>query len=115
MESTTAVQQHFFSGGSLVVRASDSRPESLDSIPDATKYPPSTHRARARKISGSESLVGGHSRNHGSRVLENIFLPSSTCLNCGVGDRWCRHLSCRRQSISSSGNFPSLPWGRTRQ
>ncbi|GFW15246.1 hypothetical protein TNCV_173911 [Trichonephila clavipes] len=28
---------------SLVVRASDSRPEGLGSIPDATKYPPSTH------------------------------------------------------------------------
>ncbi|GFY10905.1 hypothetical protein TNCV_1124271 [Trichonephila clavipes] len=29
--------------GSLVVRASDSRPEGLDSMPDATKHPPSTH------------------------------------------------------------------------
>ncbi|GFW94757.1 uncharacterized protein TNCV_4247971 [Trichonephila clavipes] len=29
--------------GSLVVRASDSRPEGLGSMPDATKYPPSTH------------------------------------------------------------------------
>ncbi|GFV33444.1 hypothetical protein TNCV_139181 [Trichonephila clavipes] len=29
--------------GCLVVRESDSRPESLGSMPDATKYPPSTH------------------------------------------------------------------------
>ncbi|GFV00463.1 hypothetical protein TNCV_3644411 [Trichonephila clavipes] len=29
--------------GSLVVRATDSRPEDLGLIPDATKYPPSTH------------------------------------------------------------------------
>ncbi|GFT29079.1 hypothetical protein TNCV_3587121 [Trichonephila clavipes] len=29
--------------GSLGVRASDSRPEGLDSMPDATKYLPSTH------------------------------------------------------------------------
>ncbi|GFU84873.1 hypothetical protein TNCV_2128141 [Trichonephila clavipes] len=28
---------------SLVVRASDSRPEGLGSMPDATKHPPSTH------------------------------------------------------------------------
>ncbi|GFT83993.1 nucleic-acid-binding protein from transposon X-element [Trichonephila clavipes] len=31
--------------GSLVVRASDSRPEGLGSMPDTTKYPPSTHGA----------------------------------------------------------------------
>ncbi|GFU67108.1 hypothetical protein TNCV_183721 [Trichonephila clavipes] len=29
--------------GSLMVRSSDSRPEDLGSMPDATKYPPSTH------------------------------------------------------------------------
>ncbi|GFV52364.1 hypothetical protein TNCV_855341 [Trichonephila clavipes] len=29
--------------GSLVVRASDSRPEGLGSMPDVTKYPPRTH------------------------------------------------------------------------
>ncbi|GFV37899.1 uncharacterized protein TNCV_2663121 [Trichonephila clavipes] len=31
-----------------VVRASDSRPEGLGSMPDATKYPPSTHGVCAR-------------------------------------------------------------------
>ncbi|GFW85942.1 hypothetical protein TNCV_1967501 [Trichonephila clavipes] len=34
--------------GSLVARASDSRPEGLGSMPHATKYPPSTHGVRAR-------------------------------------------------------------------
>ncbi|GFX27253.1 uncharacterized protein LOC103524116 [Trichonephila clavipes] len=34
--------------GSLVVRASDSRPEVPGSMPDATKYPPNTHGVRAR-------------------------------------------------------------------
>ncbi|GFT28796.1 hypothetical protein TNCV_3585161 [Trichonephila clavipes] len=34
--------------GSLLVRASDSRPEGLCSMPDATKYPPSTHGVRTR-------------------------------------------------------------------
>ncbi|GFY14813.1 hypothetical protein TNCV_648561 [Trichonephila clavipes] len=34
--------------GSLVARASDSRPEGLGSMPDATKYPPSAHGERAR-------------------------------------------------------------------
>ncbi|GFW09792.1 hypothetical protein TNCV_868541 [Trichonephila clavipes] len=29
--------------GSLVARASDFRPEGLGSMPEATKYPPSTH------------------------------------------------------------------------
>ncbi|GFV36898.1 hypothetical protein TNCV_4766961 [Trichonephila clavipes] len=33
--------------GSLVVRALDSRPEGLGSMPDATKYPPSAHGERA--------------------------------------------------------------------
>ncbi|GFU53036.1 hypothetical protein TNCV_3098241 [Trichonephila clavipes] len=33
--------------GSLVVRTSDSRPEGLGSMPDATKYPPSTQGVRA--------------------------------------------------------------------
>ncbi|GFX33542.1 hypothetical protein TNCV_1932091 [Trichonephila clavipes] len=35
------------------------------------------------------------------------------CLNCGVGDRWCRHPSCRIQSVSGSGNSPSFSSERT--
>ncbi|GFX76320.1 hypothetical protein TNCV_592831 [Trichonephila clavipes] len=81
-----------------------------------TKYPPSTHGVRAREISGSDSPVGGHSRNHGYRVLENISLPSSTYINCGSGDRRCHHLLRRSQPHSGSGNnFSSYLSGRTRQ
>ncbi|GFV97114.1 hypothetical protein TNCV_3527001 [Trichonephila clavipes] len=53
-----ALNHHYNAVGSLVVRASDSRPVGLGSMPYATKYPPSTHEVRARKISGSESLAG---------------------------------------------------------
>ncbi|GFW15986.1 hypothetical protein TNCV_4432591 [Trichonephila clavipes] len=34
--------------GSLLVRASDSRPKDLGSMPDATKYPPTTYRVHVR-------------------------------------------------------------------
>ncbi|GFX03526.1 hypothetical protein TNCV_4751111 [Trichonephila clavipes] len=40
--------------GSLVVRASDFRPEGLGSIPDATKYPPSTHGFTCRNCGGGD-------------------------------------------------------------
>ncbi|GFV50996.1 hypothetical protein TNCV_302571 [Trichonephila clavipes] len=42
--------------GSLVVRASDSRPEGLGSMPDATKYPSSTHGLNAEIV---EVEIGG--------------------------------------------------------
>ncbi|GFT81454.1 hypothetical protein TNCV_3673211 [Trichonephila clavipes] len=40
--------------GSLVVRASDSRPESLGSMPDTTKHPPSTHGFTCRNCGGGD-------------------------------------------------------------
>ncbi|GFS60923.1 hypothetical protein TNCV_2002601 [Trichonephila clavipes] len=40
--------------GSLVIRASDSRPEGLRSMPDATKYPPSTHGFPCRNCGGGD-------------------------------------------------------------
>ncbi|GFU73361.1 hypothetical protein TNCV_4731781 [Trichonephila clavipes] len=40
--------------GVLVVRASDSRPEGLGSIPDATKRPPSTHGLTRRNCGGGD-------------------------------------------------------------
>ncbi|GFX19096.1 hypothetical protein TNCV_3012401 [Trichonephila clavipes] len=40
--------------GSLVVRASDSRPESLGSMPDATKHSPSTHGFTCRNCGGGD-------------------------------------------------------------
>ncbi|GFV76803.1 hypothetical protein TNCV_4730231 [Trichonephila clavipes] len=42
--------------GSLVVRPSDSRPEGLCSMPDATKYPPSTNGSHAKIVEGE---IGG--------------------------------------------------------
>ncbi|GFS81131.1 uncharacterized protein TNCV_1223861 [Trichonephila clavipes] len=43
--------------GSLVVRASDSRPEGLGSMPDATKYPPSTHGLKVSEELGIAQIV----------------------------------------------------------
>ncbi|GFV04178.1 hypothetical protein TNCV_917991 [Trichonephila clavipes] len=43
--------------GTLVVRASDSRPEGLGSMPDATKHPPGTHGVRAREISSLHAEI----------------------------------------------------------
>ncbi|GFW32758.1 hypothetical protein TNCV_3680061 [Trichonephila clavipes] len=40
--------------GSLVVRASDCRPEGLGSMPDVTKYPPSTHGFTCRNCGGGD-------------------------------------------------------------
>ncbi|GFV32801.1 hypothetical protein TNCV_1052531 [Trichonephila clavipes] len=40
--------------GSLVVRASDSRPEGLGSMPDATKHTPSTHGFTCRNCGGGD-------------------------------------------------------------
>ncbi|GFY14424.1 hypothetical protein TNCV_1314781 [Trichonephila clavipes] len=40
--------------GSLVVRASDSRPEGLGSMPDATKHSPSTHGFTCRNCGGGD-------------------------------------------------------------
>ncbi|GFT87885.1 hypothetical protein TNCV_799871 [Trichonephila clavipes] len=89
-----------------VVRASDSKPEDLGSIPDPTKYPLSTHGVRARSISWFESFVDSRSRNHGCSVLENISLPSSPCLNCRGGVAiYC----VEDQPVTGSGNFPTFP------
>ncbi|GFU04916.1 integrase_H2C2 domain-containing protein [Trichonephila clavipes] len=45
---------HLRAVGSLVVRASDSRPEGLGSMPDATKHPPSTHGFTCRNCGGGD-------------------------------------------------------------
>ncbi|GFV77030.1 phospholipid-transporting ATPase [Trichonephila clavipes] len=61
-------------------------------MPDATKYPPSTHRVRVRQVSESKSLVGSRSRDYGCcRIFPSSPAP---CLNCGGGDRWCRSPTC---------------------
>ncbi|GFW16950.1 hypothetical protein TNCV_2760781 [Trichonephila clavipes] len=45
---------HLRAMGSLVVRASGSRPEGLGSMPDATKHPPSIHGSTCRNCGGRD-------------------------------------------------------------
>ncbi|GFW92835.1 hypothetical protein TNCV_1736281 [Trichonephila clavipes] len=72
-----------------------SLPEGLGSMPDAIKCPPSTHGVRTREISRSKSLMGGHRKNHGCCGWRIFPSPPVPCLNCGEGERWCRHPSRR--------------------
>ncbi|GFY32146.1 hypothetical protein TNCV_3556541 [Trichonephila clavipes] len=66
--------------GSLVVRASDSRPEGLGPMPDATEHPPST----CSLNQWVRSLVGLIM----SAGTGEYFPPLQfTCRNCGGGDR----------------------------
>ncbi|GFY15482.1 uncharacterized protein TNCV_1572931 [Trichonephila clavipes] len=76
--------------GSLVVRASDSRPEGLGSMP------PNTLRVHTEyvlvKSVGPKSCGMSHERRDW-----RIFPSHSVqCRNCGGEDRWCRHLSSLR-------------------
>ncbi|GFV85421.1 SEA domain-containing protein [Trichonephila clavipes] len=80
-----------WAGGSLVVRASDSRPEGLDSMPDATKYL-RVHTEYVLVKSVGPKLLWVESRVQGT----GEYFPSVPCLNCGGGDTWCRHLSSLR-------------------
>ncbi|GFS90507.1 uncharacterized protein TNCV_4097111 [Trichonephila clavipes] len=86
----------FMAVGSLVVRASDSRPEGLGSMP------PNTLRVHTEyvlvKSVGPKSCGLSHERRDW-RILPS---PSVPCRNCGGGDRWCRHLTSLR------GNFAEL-------
>ncbi|GFT23354.1 uncharacterized protein TNCV_2016421 [Trichonephila clavipes] len=80
--------------GSLVVRASDSRPEGLGSMPPITlrvhteyvlvkSVDPKVLWAAAVEITGAG----------GWRIFPSPPVP---CLNCGGGDRWCRIPTCLR-------------------
>ncbi|GFV57713.1 hypothetical protein TNCV_1552051 [Trichonephila clavipes] len=66
--------------GSLGVRASDSRLEGVGLMPDATEYPPSTH------VKSEESRKSSGRSQQKPWVLENIYLVSRSCINCGDGD-----------------------------
>ncbi|GFV76319.1 hypothetical protein TNCV_4412981 [Trichonephila clavipes] len=68
--------------GSLVVRASDSRPEGLDSMLDVTKYPPSAQGVGVNQW--VRSLVGLFTS---AGTGEYIPPLQFTCRNCGGGDR----------------------------
>ncbi|GFT13792.1 uncharacterized protein TNCV_3832331 [Trichonephila clavipes] len=113
--------------GSLVVRASDSRLESLGSMPDATKYLPSTHggkgdfrlRRLGSLLSGRLSHCRGiptgletHSRGrgHGSRVVKvsdhawRVMRSSPVPLKTRrVAERWMLNLSRAETSSRWSG------------
>ncbi|GFW45111.1 uncharacterized protein TNCV_716131 [Trichonephila clavipes] len=81
-------------GGSLVVKASDSQPDGLGSMP----VPPNTLQVHAEYV--FVKTVGQKVLWAESRVQADwkIFpSPSGPCLNCGGGDRWCRHLSSLRE------------------
>ncbi|GFV17461.1 hypothetical protein TNCV_4009021 [Trichonephila clavipes] len=86
----TCVSDHAV--GSLVVRASDSRPEGLGSMPAATKHLRSTHGACSLN-QWVRSLVGLIT----SAGTGEYFPPlQSTCRNCGGGDRGRRYPSSLR-------------------
>ncbi|GFV54229.1 hypothetical protein TNCV_3467441 [Trichonephila clavipes] len=55
-------------------------------MPDASEYTRST-------CSLNQWVRKSCGLNHEGRGLKNISVP---CLNCGCGDRWCRHLSSLR-------------------
>ncbi|GFT80354.1 hypothetical protein TNCV_1190001 [Trichonephila clavipes] len=71
-------------------------------MPEAIKCPSSTHGARSRHISGSKSLVGGRSRNHGCREL----------VDGKELHRWWRHLSCRSPTRLRLLQLTFLPFGK---
>ncbi|GFX94438.1 hypothetical protein TNCV_4294801 [Trichonephila clavipes] len=78
---------------SLVVRASDSRPEGLGF---------DTRGLRVHKEYMLVKSVGPKYCGHERRDWRIFPSPSVQGSNCGGGDRWCRHLS------SPSGNFDEL-------
>ncbi|GFV03198.1 uncharacterized protein TNCV_4017951 [Trichonephila clavipes] len=65
-------------------------------MPDATKYPPST-------VSGFEGFVGCITSAEDWRIFPS---PSVPCINCGGGDRWCRHLSSLREFRRANSYCP---------
>ncbi|GFW73827.1 hypothetical protein TNCV_1542811 [Trichonephila clavipes] len=75
--------------GSLVVRASDSRWEGLGSMPPNSLR---VHTGRVLvKSVGPKVLWAVAAETTGAGPGE--YFPPVPCLNCGGGDRWCRHLS----------------------
>ncbi|GFW04263.1 hypothetical protein TNCV_2670271 [Trichonephila clavipes] len=65
--------------GSLVVRASDSRPEGLGSMLNATKYPPSTHGFKCRNCGGGDRGRVAIYRPFGESLRAKIALSPVWC------------------------------------
>ncbi|GFU28262.1 uncharacterized protein TNCV_1022471 [Trichonephila clavipes] len=89
----------------LVVRASDSRPEDLGLMSDATKYP-RVHTEYVLVKSVGLKVLWAESRVQGTG---EYFPPPVQWQNCGGGDRWCRHPSSFRE-ISPSYFILSPVW-----
>ncbi|GFW92762.1 uncharacterized protein TNCV_1735551 [Trichonephila clavipes] len=75
--------------GSLVVRASDSRPEGLGSMLDATKYPPSAHGFTCRNCGG-----GDRGRVAIYRPFGEVSLSLNRTVTCMVLKANDRRTSC---------------------
>ncbi|GFS51502.1 uncharacterized protein TNCV_549471 [Trichonephila clavipes] len=75
--------------GSLVVRASDSRPEGLGSMLDVTKYPPSTHGFTCRNCGG-----GDRGRVAIYRPFGEVSLSLNRTVTCMVLKANDRRTSC---------------------
>ncbi|GFW72435.1 probable aminopeptidase NPEPL1 [Trichonephila clavipes] len=74
--------------GSLVVRASDSRPEGLGSMLDVTKYPPSAHGFTCRNCGGGDRVVSP------SIVPWEVSLSLNRTVTCMVLKANDRRTSC---------------------
>ncbi|GFV26039.1 uncharacterized protein TNCV_2694051 [Trichonephila clavipes] len=75
--------------GSLVVRASDSRPEGLGSMLDVTKYPPSAHGFTCRNCGG-----GDRGRVAIYRPFGEVSLSLNRTVTCMVLKANDRRTSC---------------------
>ncbi|GFY15904.1 uncharacterized protein TNCV_1285491 [Trichonephila clavipes] len=75
--------------GSLVVRASDSRPEGLGSMLDVTKYPPSAHGFTCRNCGG-----GDRGRVAIYRPFWEVSLSLNRTVTCMVLKANDRRTSC---------------------
>ncbi|GFU89191.1 hypothetical protein TNCV_2896391 [Trichonephila clavipes] len=83
--------------GSLVVRASDSRPEGLGSMLDVTKYPPSAHGFTCRNCGGGDERSCRHLSSFGE-----VSLSLNRTVTCGA------QANDRRTSCPSTMNFVGL-------
>ncbi|GFW31101.1 uncharacterized protein TNCV_2576831 [Trichonephila clavipes] len=79
----------YWAVGSLVVRASDSRPEGLGSMLDVTKYPPSAHGFTCRNCGG-----GDRGRVAIYRPFGEVSLSLNRTVTCMVLKANDRRTSC---------------------
>ncbi|GFT97756.1 hypothetical protein TNCV_4229351 [Trichonephila clavipes] len=96
----------------LVFRTSDSRSEGLDSMLDATKYLSSIHGYVLSKSVGLKVLWEVAVKTTGAGGWGIFPSPPVLCLNCGGGDMWCHHLSCRSPSFLRLWQLIFLPDGK---